>query len=111
MKARHSVKEGAVPNFCKTRTVSLAMRKKINDELNNMAKRGILSPMKWSDWAAPMVPILKSDGSVRICGDFKVTVNPHLNVDSYPLPTIDSMLATTGGGSKFTKIDLKTAYL
>ena len=53
----------------------------------------------------------KLNRSVRICGDFKVTVNPHLNVDSYPLPTIDTMLATMAGGSKFTKIDLKTAYL
>ena len=58
-----------------------------------------------------MVPILKSDGSFRICGVFKVTVNPHIDVVFYPLLTIDRMLATMAGGSKFTKIDLKTAYL
>ena len=68
-----------------------------------MVKRGVLSPIEWSDWAAPIVRILKSDGSVRICRDFKVTVNPHLNVDSYPLPIIDNMLATMARGSKFTK--------
>ena len=55
------------------RTVPLAMHKKVNDELDNMVKRGILSPIEWSDWAAPIAPILKSDGSVRIYGDFKVT--------------------------------------
>ena len=70
------------------------MRKKVNDELEDMVKRGILSPIEWSDWAAPIVPIPKSDGSVRICGDFKVTVNLNLNVDLYHLPTIDNMLAT-----------------
>ena len=82
MKARLGVKEGAVPKCCKPQTVPLAMCKKVNDELDNMVKRAILSPIEWSDWAAPIVPILNSDGSVRICGDFKVTVNPHLNVDS-----------------------------
>ena len=87
------------------------MGEKINDELNNTIKRGILSPIEWSDWASPIVPILRSDGSVRICGDFKVTVKPHINMDSYPVPTIDSMLSTMAGGSKFTKIYLKTAYL
>ena len=80
------------------------MRKRVNDDLENILKKGgILSPL--------IVPMLKSYGSIRICGDLKVTANPHLNVDSYPLPIIDSMLATTAGGSKFTKIDFKTAYL
>ena len=73
------------------------MRKKVNGELDSMVKRGILSSIEWSDWAAPIAPIQKSDGSVRICGDFKVIVNPHLNVNSYPLPTIDSILATMAG--------------
>ena len=40
-----------------------------------------------------------------------MTLNPHLNIDSYPLPTIDSMPVTMAGGSKFTKMDNKTAYL
>ena len=40
-----------------------------------------------------------------------MTVNQHLNVDSYPLPPIDNMLATMACGSKFTKTDLKNAYL
>ena len=87
------------------------MRKKVNDGRGSIVKHGVLSPIEWSDWATPIVSKLKSDESVRIFKDLKVTVNPHLNVNSYPLPTIDSMLATMTGGSKFIKIDIKTAYL
>ena len=64
-----------------------------------------------SDWASPIVPVLKKDGSVRICGDFKVTVNQVLQVDQYPLPRIDDIFVTLAGGQKFTKLDIKQAYL
>lgn len=43
-------------------------------------------PVRFSEWAAPVVPVVKSDGNVQLCGDYKLTVNGVANVDSYPLP-------------------------
>ena len=66
--------------------------------------------MSHSEWAAPIVPVPKKNGDIRICGDFKVTVNPVLDVHKYPLPTTEGLFASLAGGEKFSKIDLSQAY-
>ena len=63
-----------------------------------------------SDWAAPIVPVVKKDGSIRICGDYKRTVNSAAIVDCYPLPKIEDIFASFSGGKTFTKLDLAHAY-
>ena len=45
--------------------------------------------------------VLKSDGKVRICGDFRVSVNPALKLDRYPIPKVEDLLATLAGGKSF----------
>ena len=66
--------------------------------------------MTHSKWAAPIVPIPKEGGKLRLCSDYKVTINPVLEIDQYPLPKPDDLFATLAGGKQFTKIDLTHAY-
>ena len=57
-----------------------------------------------------IVPVLKNDGSVHICGDYKLTANQAAKVDTYPLPRIKDLLASLAGGKKsFSKLDLAHA--
>ena len=51
-----------------------------------MEKEGNIEKVEISDWATPVVPVMKPDGSVRICGDYKVTLNPYLQVPQHPIP-------------------------
>ena len=57
------------------------------------------------------MPVLKSDKkSVRIYGDFTVTVNQVSRVDSYLLPKPEDLLARLAGGKMFSMLDLSQAY-
>ena len=67
--------------------------------------------METSEWAAPVVPVLKPDGTVRLCGDYRLTINRAAKPDTYPLPRVEDLFATLAGGKSFSKLDLAHAYL
>lgn len=56
------------------------MREAVEVELNKLRveANGVIVKIEQSDWASPIVIVLKSDGSVRICGDYKVTINQEM---------------------------------
>ena len=100
----------ATPKFMKARPVPYALKAKVEKELDRLQSEGIISPVEFTEWAAPIVPEVKQDGSVRICGDYKCTVNQVSTLDNYPIPKTEDLLATLGGGNKFTKLDMSQAY-
>lgn len=61
-------------------------------------------------WGTPLVPVLKGNGTIRICGDYKTTINKYLKDVKHPLPRIEEMFVTLQGGKTFSKINLKNAY-
>ena len=82
----------------------------VEEELDRLETQGVLEKVSHSDRATPIVPVPKKDGKTRLCGDYKVTVNPVLDVDQYPLPKPEDLFATLAGGRTFTKLDLSHAY-
>lgn len=106
-----NIKADSRPKFLKARLVPYAIKPKVEKEIESLIQSGVLEPVSQSDWATPIVPVLKKDDSVRVCGDFKVTVNPVLEAEQYPLPHIEDLFAGLAGGNKFSKIDLNQAYL
>ena len=101
----------AKPRFCKARPLPYAIRQMVEKELERLEKEGIIEPVQYADWAAPVVPVRKSDGkSLRLCGDFRVTVNQVSKLDKYPIPKIDDLFAKLAGGRSFTKLDMSQAY-
>ncbi|XP_062532884.1 uncharacterized protein K02A2.6-like [Bombyx mori] len=104
------LKESAHPIFFKPRPVAFALREKVEKEINRLVGLGVLRPVEHSDYASPIVPVLKRDGSVRICADYSVTINKQLVVEQYPLPTVNELFSKLYGGQKFSKLDLSMAY-
>ncbi|UYV64545.1 K02A2.6-like [Cordylochernes scorpioides] len=110
VRARLLVDPEMKPRFFKSRPIPYAPKEKISRELDRLVKAGILKPVRHAEWAAPIVPVLKSDQTIRICGDFNITANQALKVDQYPLHIAADIFAALAGGDKFRKIDLRDAY-
>lgn len=91
-KAKIHVESEAQPKFLKARPVPYAMTGKIEAELKRLQDEGTIEPVQFSEWAAPIVPILKPDDSIRICRDYKTTVNQVSKLDSYPIPKVEDLL-------------------
>ena len=109
-KAKIHVEVDAEPKFCKARSVPYAMKGKIEEELKRLQDEGTFESVQFSEWTAPNLPIMKPDNSIRICGDYKTTVNQVSKLDNYLIPKVEDLLATLGGGEKFTKLDMSQAY-
>ncbi|XP_023311028.1 uncharacterized protein LOC111691851 [Anoplophora glabripennis] len=92
------------------RPLPFAIKEKVEIELRRLEQIGVIEPVSYSPWGTPIVPVLKKDGSVRICGDFKITLNPYIEIDQYPLPRIEELFGKLQGGVEFSKLDLSTAY-
>lgn len=104
-KAKIVVDPNAQPRYCKARLVPYALREKIDQELDRLQSEGIIEPVQFAEWAAPVVPVLKQDKkSLRLCGDLKLTVNKASKLDKYPIPKIEDLFAQLAGGKSFSKL-------
>ena len=81
-----TVREDAIPKFYKPRSVPYAIRGAIEKDLERLENLGVIEKINYSDWAASIFLVPKADGSIHICSDYKVTINPELQVDQYPVP-------------------------
>ena len=95
----------------KPRTVPYVLKVKVGTELDRLVKQGNITPIQFSDWAAPIVPVVKQDGSIRVCGDYNLTSNKVSRLESYPLPRVEDLFSALSGGKAFSKLDLSQAYL
>ena len=98
------------PRFYRPRSIPYALRSRVDHALKRLVSEGILEPVQFSEWAAPIVPVVKQDGSIRLCGEYKLTINQVAQVDAYPLPLVQDIFASLANGKSFTKLDLAHAY-
>jgi hypothetical protein len=80
----------------------------IREEIDKMLEGGIIEPAE-SPWCAPIVPVIKKDGQLRLCVDYR-RLNAITRKDSYPLPLIDEILSVLGDCQVYTTLDARSGY-
>ena len=90
--------------------IPYVLTERLDTEIDRLLTDGIIVPVKHSNWAAPVVPLMKSDKSIRLCGDYKITVNKVADTDNHLIPKISDLYAKLGGGKWFSRLDMRHAY-
>ncbi|XP_017884413.1 uncharacterized protein K02A2.6-like [Ceratina calcarata] len=106
-----TLKKGTRPVFMEPYSLPFDVLSLVGKEIDRLVLQGVLIQVASSQYATPIVPILNKDNTVRLCGDYSVTLNSNLIMDKVPLPTIYEMFASLAECEHFCKIHLKQAYL
>nr|XP_056710963.1 uncharacterized protein K02A2.6-like [Euleptes europaea] len=95
---RLHVDPAAAPIRLKPRRVPFALKPRIDAELDYLVAQSVLVPVPNAPWETLIVTPLKPNGDVRICTDYKCTINTALRPHAYPVPVVSHLLASLAGG-------------
>ncbi len=60
-------------------------------------------------WASPLVPVVKPDGKIRLCVDYRRLNATTPQLQQY-IPTLDDVLEKAGNATVLSKLDLAKGY-
>ena len=105
------LKENAAPVMRPKRNPSLSTQGKIEAELERLQAAGIITPVDFSSYGAPIVAVRKPNGKIRICGDYSTGLNDVLESHAFPLPLPKDLFNKCGRSVYYTHFDVSDAYL
>ena len=77
-------------------------------QITDLARNNWIEPSN-SPWGAPILFVLKKNGDLRMCVDFR-DLNAVTIDDSFPLPRIEVMLHRASQARIFSKLDLASGF-
>ena len=89
--------------------VPYPLKDKVKSMINTWLEQGIIQKSN-SEWTSPIVVVKNKDESIRITVDFR-KINPHVNVDKFPMPDKDVVIEKLSNSKFLTKLDLTKAFL
>ena len=96
--------EKVIPVAQRLRQYPLNLRKQINEELHKLQEKDFIEPVnKPSKWISNLVIVPIKDGSVRACLDARAP-NKAIKRQTYPIPTLESILDDLAGASAYCQI-------
>lgn len=70
----------------------------------------MITPVQTSEWASPVIVLIKKNSQIRLVVDCKVSVNKLIIPNTYPLPVAQDLVAQLSGCKVFCALDLEGAY-
>ncbi|XP_065078720.1 uncharacterized protein K02A2.6-like [Ochlerotatus camptorhynchus] len=98
------------PVFKKAYTVPYKLKEKLVQHLLMLEQQKVITPIKASEWASPVIVVVKKDQDIRMVIDCKVSINKAIIPNTYPLPLAQDIFASLAGCRVFCCLDLAGAY-
>jgi hypothetical protein len=99
---------GTAPIFKRPYRMGTNQLAELKEQLQELLDKGYIRPSA-SPWGAPIVFVLKKDGTQRMCVDYR-SLNEVIIKNKYPLPRINDLFDQLKGACVFLKIDLRSRY-
>ena len=97
------------PVVHKQRPIPFALLPQVQAEVDKLLAEGIIEKADHSNWVSPIVIARHPGGGIRLCVDLR-SVNKCIIPVCYPLPNIETLLASIYDACYITKLDMKSAY-
>lgn len=94
------------PVFRKPYQIPFKIKEKFMEHLSMLENQGVITPIQASEWASPVIAVMKKDGEVRMVIDCKVSLNKILIPNTFPLPLAEDIFAFLAGCKIFRSLDL-----
>lgn len=104
----HHIETTGPPIHQRTRPLPPGRYEKVKKEFLKMQEMGICRPSK-SPWASPLHVVLKKDGDIRPCGDYRA-LNAVTKPDRYPIARVHDFTYLLAGKCIFSCVDIRRAY-
>jgi hypothetical protein len=99
---------GTAPIFKRPYRMAANQLAELKQLLQELLDKGYIRPSA-SPWGAPIIFVLKKDGTQRMCVDYH-SLNEVTIKKKYPLPRINDLFDQLKGACVFSKIDLRSRY-
>jgi hypothetical protein len=102
------LKPGTTPIYKTPYRMAAPELAELKEQIKELLEKGFIHPSS-SPWGAPMIFVLKKDGTQRLCMDYRA-LNEVIIKNKYPLPRIDDLFDQLHAACVFSKIDLRSRY-
>ena len=97
-------------NLTAPRRIPIPLLPKVKEEIAHMENLGVIECVEQpTKWCSLIVVVPKSNGRVRICGDF-VQLNRAVQREVYQMPSTEETLAKLAGAKIVTKLDANSGF-
>ena len=101
--------EGKTPKVSKPRRLSRELEEEVKKHVEELHQMGVIRPSN-SKWAAPIVCVRKTDGTLRMAIDYRALNSISHTATLHPIPLVDDLLDRLGKAKYFAVLDAKSGY-